>query len=126
MRNKRIISSAIIVFVILISFNAYFLLFKPKNSIDLYQSISFAESFEEAQKLMLEGYEANFKKEDFKYLKRLDTNANRISQFALFEFNDKSYLVMTTPGTQGIQKLKVLDVEELPEEVREYFLEFSP
>ncbi|MFE8701502.1 hypothetical protein ACFYKX_12935 [Cytobacillus sp. FJAT-54145] len=115
-----------IVFVIFISVNYYLYLFKPKNSIDLYQSISFADNFEDAQGLMLEGYEANFKEEDYEYMKSLDTSANSVRQFALFEYDEKSYLVMTSPGTQGIKKLKILAVEELPTEIRDYFLEISP
>lgn len=120
--KNRLITS-IIVIVILLSINYYFHHFKPKNSIDLYQLMSFAEDFEEAHSLMLEGYEANFQKEDFEYINRTDTHANSISQFALFEYDEKSYLIMTSPGTQGIKKLKVLAVEELPTEIREYFLE---
>ena len=116
----------IMVFVVLISVSYYFFLFKPKNSLDLYQSMSFADDFEEAQSLMLEGYQANFKKEDFEFMNRTDTHANSISQFTLFEYDEKSYLIMTSPGSQGTQKLKVLSVEELPTEIREYFLELSP
>lgn len=115
----------IMVFVVLISVSYYFFLFKPKNSLDLYQSMSFADDFEEAQSLMLEGYQANFKKEDFEFMNRTDTHANSISQFTLFEYDEKSYLIMTSPGTQGIRKLKVLAVEELPTEIRDYFLELS-
>lgn len=116
----------IVVFVILISVSYYFHLFKPKNSLDLYQSISFADDFEEAQSLMLDGYEANFKEEDFEFMSGTNTGAKSISQFALFEYDEKSYLLMTSPGTQGIGKLKVLAVEELPVEIRDYFLELSP
>jgi hypothetical protein len=123
--KKNVIATAITVFLILISINSYTYLFKPKNSLDLYQSISFADSFEEAQTFMLEGYEANFKKEDFEYMNRLDTDAKGISQFSLFEFDDKSYLILTSPGTQGFHKLKVLAVEELPEDIRDYFMELS-
>lgn len=118
--------AGIIIFVILVSVSYYFYLFKPKNSIDLYQLISFANSFEEAQSLMLEGYENNFKKEDFEFINGKDRGANSISQFSLFEYDEKSYLIMTSPGTQGIQKLKVLTVEELPKEIRDYFLEILP
>ncbi|MCM3617667.1 hypothetical protein M3936_08745 [Sutcliffiella horikoshii] len=117
--------TGIMVFVVLISVSYYLHLFKPKNSVDLYQSMSFADDFEEAQSLMLEGYEANFKEEDFEFINGTDTRANSISQFTLFEYDEKSYLIMTSPGTQGIRKLKVLAVEELPTEIRDYFLELS-
>ena len=123
---KSRLITGIIVFVILISVNYYFHLLKPKNSLDLYQSMTFADDFEEAQSLMLEGYEANFKEEDFEFINGTKTVANSINQFALFEYDERSYLIMTSPGTQGIRKLKVLAVEELPTEIRDYFLELSP
>lgn len=126
MSLKSRLITGITVFVILISVNYYFHLFKPENSLDLYQSMTFADDFEEAQSLMLEGYEANFKEEDFEFINGTNTVANSISQFALFEYDEKSYLIMTSPGTQGIRKLKVLVVEELPTEIRDYFLELTP
>ncbi|WP_223489978.1 hypothetical protein [Sutcliffiella horikoshii] len=125
MSLKSRLITGIMIFVVLISVSYYIHLFKPKNSVDLYQSMSFADDFEEAQSLVLEGYEANFKEEDFEFINGTDTRANRISQFTLFEYDEKSYLIMTSPGTQGIRKLKVLAVEELPTEIRDYFLELS-
>ncbi|NLP49814.1 hypothetical protein HC179_03745 [Bacillus sp. RO1] len=126
MSLKSRLITGIMVFIVIISVSYYLHLFKPKNSVDLYQSMSFADDFEEAQSLMLEGYEANFKEKDFEFINGTDTQANSISQFTLFEYDEKSYLIMTSPGTQGIRKLKVLAVEELPTEIRDYFLELSP
>jgi hypothetical protein len=120
---KTRIVSGIIVFVILVSINSYIYLFKPKNSLELYQSISFANDFDEVKKLMLKGYEGNFKEEDFAFMNRLDKPANSIGQFTLFEYDEKTFVIMTSPGTE---RLKVLAVEELPIEIREYFLELSP
>jgi hypothetical protein len=120
---KTRIVSGIIVFVILVSINSYIYLFKPKNSLELYQSISFANDFDEVKKLMLKGYEGNFKDEDFAFMNRLDKPANSIGQFTLFEYDEKTFVIMTSPGTE---RLKVLAVEELPIEIREYFLELSP
>lgn len=114
----------LILMILVLGLAAYYILFfTPKDSLELYQAISFADDFEEAQKVMLDGYEGNFKEEDFQFINRLDTSADRISQFTLFEYDEKTYLVMTTPGTE---RLKVLAVEELPEEVREYFLKVAP
>ena len=111
----------IIVFLIIVGGPVYYTSFyTPKNSLELYQDISFAEDFEKAQKLMLKGYEANFQREDYEYI--YDTAPNRIGQFTLFEYSNKTYIVMTTPGTD---KLEVLAVEELPEEIREYFFEVA-
>lgn len=114
----------LILMILVLGLAAYYILFfTPKDSLELYQAISFAGDFEEAQKVMLEGYEGNFKEEDFEFINRLDTSADRISQFTLFEYDEKTYLVMTTPGTE---RLKVLAVEELPEEIREFFLDVAP
>ncbi|MFJ7953563.1 hypothetical protein ACIQZG_18840 [Lysinibacillus sp. NPDC096418] len=126
--NKQpTLNELILVFIIIFTFigaSTYYILFlTPKNSLELYQAISFANDFEKAQEHMLEGYEANFKKEDFDFISRLDTSPNRISQFTLFEYNQKSYVIMTTPGTT---KLKILAVEELPEDIRDYFLKIAP
>jgi hypothetical protein len=120
---KTRIVSGVIIFVILVAINSYIYLFKPKNSLELYQSISFANDFDEAKKLMLKGYEGNFKEADFAFMNRLDKPANSIGQFTLFEYDEKTFVIMTSPGTE---RLKVLAVEELPIEIREYFLELSP
>lgn len=72
---------------------------------------------------MLDAYEANFKKEDFEFISSLETSPNSISQFTIFEYNHKSYVVMSTPGTT---KLKILAVEELPKDIRDYFLKIAP
>ncbi|GIN56980.1 hypothetical protein [Lederbergia ruris] len=101
----------------------YIFFFTPKNSLELYQTISFADDFDEAQNVMLKGYESYFKKEDFDFINDLGNSPNRISQFTLFEYNQKTYMVMTTPGTK---RLKVLAVEELPEEIEQYFLGVTP
>lgn len=47
----------------------YFFFFTPKDSLELNQAISFADDFEEVQKIMLKGYEDNFKEEDFEYIR---------------------------------------------------------
>ncbi len=98
----------------------YLYFFKPKNSLELYQELTFAESYKEIQQLFLEGYESNFSKEDFNYIQ--SNTANRVGQFTLFEYNEKSYIIMTSPGTE---KLKVLAVEELPEDIRNFFMEIA-
>lgn len=96
----------------------YIFFFKPKNSLELYQELSFSDSFEQVQqKLMLDGYESNISKEDFHYIQ--NHIPDRVGQFTLLEFNEKSYVIMTSPGTE---KLKIVAVEELPEHMREFFL----
>lgn len=114
--------SLIIIFIVFGGRLYYTFLYTPKNSIELYQAISFADDFEEAQTLIEEGYEDRFSEEDFEYIKRLDTTALSISQLTLFEYDETTYVIMTTPGTT---KLKVLAVEELPIDIRNYFFELS-
>lgn len=114
--------SLIIIFIVFGGRLYYIFFYTPKNSIELYQAISFAEDFEEAQKLIEEGHEDRFSAEDFEYIKRLDTTALSISQFTLFEYDETTYVIMTTPGTT---KLKILAVEELPMEIRNYFTQLS-
>lgn len=92
--------------------------FTPKNSLELYQEITFANDFEEALKLKLDGYDVE--RDDFIYIK--DRSANRVGQFTLIEYKEKTFLIMTSPGTE---RLKILAVEELPEHFREYFLKIG-
>ncbi|OHX41611.1 hypothetical protein BBV17_03285 [Cytobacillus oceanisediminis] len=49
----------------------------------------------------------------------LNTLPDRISHFTLLEYEGKTFVIMTSPGTE---KLKVLAVEELPDELRECFM----
>lgn len=121
MKNSRWFRIIIVIFITIGAATYYQVFATPKPSLELYQEMAFAEEFEDVQKLMLDGYEENFKEEDFEFIKRLDTSPNRISQFTLLEYNEKSYMIMTSPGTE---KLKVLAVEELPIGLREYFREW--
>ncbi|MBC5635271.1 hypothetical protein H8S33_00400 [Ornithinibacillus sp. BX22] len=96
------------------------LFFTPKNSLEMYQELHFADSFEDVQSHILDGYENNFTEEDFTYIQA--NTANRVGQFTLMEFGEMSYVIMTSPGTE---RLKILAVEALPEDVREFFLELG-
>lgn len=94
--------------------------FTPKDSLELYQEFTYADDFEEVKKYVLDGYEDNISEEDFNYIQ--NNSANWIGQFTIFDYEDKSYLVMTSPGTE---RLKILAVEELPEEMRMFFFGLS-
>ncbi|MGM0834772.1 MAG: hypothetical protein ACQEV7_01365 [Bacillota bacterium] len=99
----------------------YQILFTPKDSLELYQAIDNADNLEEVhKKLMLEGYLDNFKEEDFDFINNVSNSPKRVSQFTLLEYEEKTFLIVTSPGTE---RLKVLSVEELPTEIRDYFLE---
>lgn len=123
MFNKIWISYLIFTAFIISAVMYYIFFFTPKNSLELYQSISFAADFDDVQKVMLEGYESNFTEVDYDFISNLEHSPNSIIQSTLFEYDEKTYILMTTPGTE---KLKVLAVEELPEEIAQYLLEIIP
>lgn len=120
-KKKKLKEGSILFVVALLLIGGYFYyeyFFTPKNSLELYQEITFADSVDEVQKLFLRGYEVDLTEEDLNYMR--GHSANRVSQFTLFEYNSKSYVIMTSPGTK---KLKVLAIEELPEQMRSFFSE---
>ena len=117
---KNWIVFAIITFIMIGGAVYYVLFFTPKDSLELYQELHFADDFEDVQKYMLEGYEDNFSEEDFNFIQ--NNVAKSVSQYTVFEYNQKSYLIVTSPGTK---RLKILAVEELPEEVRQFLLELA-
>lgn len=90
----------------------------PDNSLTLYQEIAFANDVETVEALMLEGYEQNFDAEAVEYMMRADRIAHGIGQFTLIEFYDRTYLIEASPGTE---KLHILNIEEVPEEISAYF-----
>lgn len=96
----------------------YKLFYTPKNSLELYQAMAFTDDMADIEKLFLDGYDVNLTNEDLQYFR--DNSPNRIGQFTLFEYNMKSYMIMTAPKGN---KLKVLSVEELPEEISKFFSE---
>ncbi len=75
----------------------YFL--TPKNSLELYQELHFADDFKEAQKQVLEGYENNFTQEEFDFIQ--ENIPNTIKQVTLFEYDQQTYVIMTSPGTEN-------------------------
>ena len=119
---KNWITFSILVLV-LVGGGAYYKFFyTPKNSLELYQAISFADDFEDVKKLMLDGYEDNFKEDDFEFINSLNTSPNRVGQFTFFEYDERTFVIMTSPGTK---KLEVLAVDELPKDIRNYFLQLG-
>lgn len=111
----------IVLILIIVGGSLYYVhFFTPKDSLELYQELTFADDYEDVKKHVLDGYEDNFSEEDFNYIQ--NNSANWIGQFTIFDYDDKSYLVMTSPGTE---RLKIHAVEELPEEMRMFFLGIS-
>ncbi|MEC5424320.1 hypothetical protein QGM71_12540 [Virgibacillus sp. C22-A2] len=109
----------LVIVLIIVGGSLYYVyFFTPKNSLELYRELTFADNFEDVQKLLLDGYENNFAEEDFNYIQ--GNTAKQVGQFTIFDYNNKSYLIMTSPGTE---RLKVLAVEELPDDIRRFFSE---
>ncbi|GAA0339640.1 hypothetical protein GCM10008967_32500 [Bacillus carboniphilus] len=122
-KRKAMIMRVALVFLIGVVAVSYKLLYIPKDSLELYQSIGFADQYEDVLKLMLDGYEENFPRETYESIRNKGYGPQEIQQFTLFRYVDTTFLVMTTPGGN---RLKVMKVEELPEEVRDYFLGIAP
>ncbi|WOV86795.1 hypothetical protein QWT69_13060 [Sporosarcina oncorhynchi] len=111
----------LILLIIAVGLIYYKMYFTPKNSLELYQALAFAESFESVQKKLMEkGYEGNITEEDFNAIK--EGSMYKPSQFTVFEYYGKSFLIETTPGTE---RLKILSVKELPEDIRRFFSELA-
>jgi len=119
---KNRIVFLILVLVIVVGATYYDVFYTPVNSLELYQEIALADDFEDVKKLMLDGYEDNFKEADFEFINSLDTTPNRVGQFTFFEYDERTFVIMTSPSTK---KLEVLAVDELPKDIRNYFFQLA-
>ncbi|MEK5080171.1 hypothetical protein MKX73_14680 [Solibacillus sp. FSL W7-1436] len=105
---------AVIAVLILVSIPLFeWLLTNPSNSMELMQTL---RNTEKPESLFLD--EENFDAEIVEYIKK-EFSPNMVQQFTILEFDEKSFLIQTTPGTT---KLEIINIEELPEEMRNYFL----
>lgn len=93
----------------------------PKNSEELFQEIRFSEQYADVENIMADGFESNFQQADYAYMSDSDNPVNSVMQFTLIDYFEKTYIVMTAPG---IDKIEVLAVEELPKDIKDYFLDF--
>lgn len=102
----------------------------PKDSFELYQKMAYADRYEEFIDLMYEEEgtidnnlrdmpEEYISKESFEYISERRLSPALIDQFTLFTYEDRTYLIQTSPWTIKKQIFKIV---ELPEEVREYFI----
>ena len=108
-------------FIIIAGLYYYKYFFTPKNTLELYQELAFDKSFEDVQKkLMLKGYEENITEEDLNAIQ--EGSLYKPSQFTILEYYDKSFVIMTSPGSG---RLKILSVTELPEDIRQFFSELA-
>lgn len=92
----------------------YWFMTNPSNSLELMQTLRNSDN---PESLYLNSKNIDY--ESIKYIQE-EFSPNMISQFTLLEFDEKTYLIQTTPGTE---KMKIIAIEELPVEIREYFLE---
>ena len=111
----------ILVVVILVVQGYYIIGYKPKNS-ELYQAIQFSKDYNQAQKLILEGYEENFSKEVYEGIINASSSPNSVNQFTVFQYDNESYIIETTPGTM---KLEILRVAKLPKKMKDYLDELT-
>lgn len=86
----------------------------PSNSLELMQTLRNSEN---PESLFLDSKNIDYK--SIEYIQE-EFNPNMITQITLLEFDEKTYLIQTTPGTK---KMKIIAIEELPIEIREYFIE---
>lgn len=99
--------------------NVYTAVFqKPSNSIGLYHKMLATEELEDMEDLLLNS-EA-LAQEDYEYITAPGNSPYMISQYTLFSFHEVSYLITTTPGTD---KLQIIQVDELPEDIQSYLVE---
>ena len=92
----------------------YWAITNPSNSLELMQTLRNSEN---PESLFLDPKNIDYK--SIEYIQE-EFNPNMITQITLLEFDEKTYLVQTTPGTK---KMKIIAIEELPIEIREYFIE---
>ncbi len=86
----------------------------PSNSLELMQTLRNSDN---PESLFIDSKNIDY--ESIKYIQE-EFDPNMISQFTLLEFDEKTYLIQTTPGTK---KMEIIAIEELPTEIREYFIE---
>lgn len=85
----------------------------PSNSLELMQTLRNSNN---PESLFLDSKNIDYK--SIEYIQE-EFDPNMITQITLLEFDEKTYLIQTTPGTK---KMEIIAIEELPIEIREYFI----
>lgn len=106
---------------ILLSSIYYKIYISPSNSVELYRSIYNADEYGQLKQLMAGEETEGFSQTDYEYIRTITNNPQQISQFTLLSYQDTAYLIRTTPGTE---KLKIIRVNELSDDLQAYFQEF--
>ena len=86
----------------------------PSNSLELMQKL---RNTDQPESMFVDSKNIDY--ESINYIQK-EFDPNSISQFTLLEFDEKTYIIQTTPGTE---KMEIIKIEELPVEIREYFLD---
>lgn len=100
----------------------YKVVIKPKNAIELYQTIQFSDGFKDIKSHINEGYNSNVPVEIYDEIKNSTLSPEKVRQFTVLEYANEMYLIETSPGTT---KLKILGLDKAPEEVRDYISELN-
>ena len=111
---KKKIVAIIFALLIVASPTIHWAITNPSNSLELMQTLRNSDNLES---LFLDSESIDYK--SIKYIQE-EFDPNMITQITLLEFDEKTYLIQTTPGTK---KMKIITIEELPVEIREYFIE---
>lgn len=93
----------------------------PSNSVELYRSIYNTDDYSQLKQLMAGEGTEGFSQTDYEYIRTITNNPQQISQFTLLSYQDTAYLIRTTPGTE---KMKIIRVNELSDDLQAYFQEF--
>ncbi|KOS67771.1 hypothetical protein AEA09_03815 [Lysinibacillus contaminans] len=110
----RKILATIFILLIVAAPTIHWAITNPSNSLELMQTLRNSEN---PESLFLDSKNIDYK--SIEYIQE-EFDPNTVKQITLLEFDEKTYFIQTTPGTK---KMKIIAIEELPIEIREYFIE---
>lgn len=113
------ITSIIYICLLILGSIYYSFNIKPYNSIQLYQEFISSDE-KEIQELLLNKNDNELLVEQVNNIK--SGSPTSIDQMTFLHYQDKTIMVITTPGTL---KLQIIDIQELPPDIRSYFLQFN-
>ena len=111
---KRRILFFILLLLLLFAPTINWAITNPSNSLELMQKLRNSDN---PESLFVDSKNIDY--ESINYIQK-KFDPNMVSQFTLLEFDEKTYAIQTTPGTK---KMKIISIEELPNEIREFFIE---
>lgn len=93
---------------------------RPKNSLELYQKIISSENYDDFLNLTLTEENIIIDKNVYLQMMNDPLPPDKIQQFTVIQGATNSYLIETTPGKT---KIKIINMQEVPDEVRTYFMQ---